>query len=491
MTRPTERRNPALSHLHSWRRALSTLALSLLLFGTSCSGGHKEGAPAETHEGGPASAPRVLVVEVGRQTVPIVGTYPAQTAPSQTVQVRPRVEGYLLNFSFREGSLVEAGQPLFEIDPAPFRATLDQAQASRASALAAVSAATAAVDKANADLAYARKQVDLARAEAGLTMSLANQKKADEDVARYKPLAKVQAIPQQTLDYALAAASQAHADVAAARATVTNERLKTEADILRARSAVETAQANLESARASVRSADAEVTRAQLNLSYTNITSPIRGMIGKLAVTPGNLVGKGEPTLLATIDGIDPIYANFAISEVDWLQHENRAPGQKPKELVFEMLLADGSTYPLKGRYGMSGRALEAETGTLMIRAVFPNPQLRLRPGQFARVRVVTEFRPQAVLIPQRAVMEFQALQTVFVVDAKNQVLRRTVTLGERYQNEWVVQSGLKTGDKVIVEGVQKVEPGMVVTPETVPAAPSGGASATPAGSASGAPGSR
>lgn len=472
MTRPTERRNPTLPHPHALRRERAllslSLALALCLFGTSCKHGEKGGeggSPAETA----ASAPRVLVIEVGRQTVPIVGTYPAQTVASQSVQVRPRVEGYLLNFTFREGSLVETGQPLFEIDPAPFQAALQEAQASRASALASVAAASAGIDKANADLAYARKQVELARAQAQLTIALANQKKADEDVARYKPLAKAQAIPQQTYDYALAADAQARADVAAARATVTNERLKTQADILRAQSAVGTAQATLASAQANVSAANAQVTRAQLNLSYTSIASPIRGMVGKLAVTPGNLVGKGEPTLLATVDGIDPMYANFSISEVDWLQYQGPAKTLLPKEMEFEMLLADGTQYRYKGKYGMSARALEAETGTLMIRTVFPNPGLDLRPGQFVRIRVVTEFRPQSILVPQRAIMEFQALQTVFVVEAQNKVARRTVTLGERYKNDWVVLSGLKTGDKVIVEGLQKVEPGLVVVPETVP----------------------
>lgn len=493
MTRPTERRNSNLSQSHSLSRARTLLSLSfalaLLLFGTSCKNGEKGGGGEKPAEA-PSSATRVLVIEVGRQTVPIVGTYPAQTAASQSVQVRPRVEGYLLNFSFREGSLVEAGQPLFQIDPAPFQAALEEAEATRASALASVAAANAGIDKANADLAYARKQVELARAQAQLAIALANQKKTDEDVARYKPLAKAQAIPQQTYDYALAAAAQARADVAAARAAVTNERLKTQADILRAQSAVGTAQATLSSAQASVSAAHAAVTRAQLNLSYTHITSPIRGMIGKLAVTPGNLVGKGEPTLLATVDGIDPMYANFSISEVDWLQYQGPSKTLMPKELEFEMLLADGSAYPLKGKYGMSARALEAETGTLMIRTVFPNPSLQLRPGQFVRIRVVTEFRPQSILIPQRAIMEFQALQTVYVVDAQNKVARRTVTLGERYKNDWVVLSGLKTGDKVIVEGLQKVEPGLTVIPETVPDADK--ASAAPvAGKASPTPGSR
>ena len=476
------------------KRGIQTLVLgcatALLLLTTSCSGGGekgKAGKPAASAGGGAASAPRVFVIEAGRQAVPIVNTYPAQTLASESVQLRPRVEGYLLNFSFREGSLVNQGQLLFEIDPAPFQAALEQALASRSRAVASQDAAQADISRANADLAYARKQVDYVRACAQLTTAEATLKKATEDVNRYRPLAKAQAIPQQTLDYALAALSQAQADVTAAKATVTNSKLKTEADITRAQSAVGTAQANLAAARAGLQAADAEVTRARLNLSYTHIIAPIRGMIGKVNVTPGNLVGRGEPTLLATIDGLDPIYATFSISEVDWLRYSGAEAKRMPKELQFEMLLADGSRYPQRGRFGMSARALESQTGTLTIRTVFPNSGLRLRPNQFVRVRVITEVQPEALMVPQRAVMEFQALQTVFVVDPDNKVARRTITLGERVDNAFIVQSGLKPGDRVIVEGLQKVQPGASVIPEVVPldlkrdGAPASKASASPA----------
>lgn len=471
-----------------------TMAAALLLFTPSCSSGDKP-APGKAPSGaagGAASAPRVFVIEAGRQAVPIVNTYPAQTQASESVQVRPRVEGFLLDFSFREGSMVTQGQPLFNIDPAPFEAALEQALANRSRAAAGRDAAQADIDRANADLAYARQQVDWVRACAQLTTAEASLKKASDDVNRYRPLAKVQAIPQQTLDYALAALSQAQADVTAAKATVTNARLKTDADILRARSAVESAHASLSAARANMQAAEADVTRARLNLGYTRISAPITGMIGKVNVTPGNLVGRGEPTLLATIDGIDPIYATFSIAEVDWLRFSGSEAKRMPRDLEFEMLLADGSRYPQRGRFGMSGRALEAETGSLSIRTVIPNPSKRLRPNQFVRIRVVTEIQPEALLVPQRAVMEFQALQTVFVVESDNTVNRRTVMLGERVDNAWIVQSGLKPGDRVIVEGLQKVQPGMMVIPEVVPLdrarpdnSPAPGASTSPSSAGS------
>jgi membrane fusion protein (multidrug efflux system) len=449
------------------KRIAGALIAALLLFGAGCHRGEQQD---EKSSAAPAP-PRVLVVTLEKRSVPIFSTYPGQTVASQVVQLRPRVEGYLLDFSFAEGVLVNAGEPLFSIDPAPYQAALDKAQAARARALSEVERAHANVMKARADLAYALKQVDYIKAKASLTTALANLRKNDEDVARYRPLAKIQAIPEQTLDYALAAQSAARAEVSAARATVTNTYLKDQAEIARTRAEVSTAVANVSAAEAEVRAADSDIAEASLNLGYTRISSPTRGIIGKVNVNPGNLVGRGENTLLATIDAIDPMYVDFPIAEVEWLRlsEPTRRSGKKATP-DFELLLADGSKYPHKGKFDMVERGISATTGTIMIRARFPNPQMRLRGGQFARVRVITDVKDHVLLVPQRAVVEFQALETVLCVGPDNKVLRKTITTGDRYNNEFVVTGGdLKEGDRVIWEGVQKARPGSLVTAENVP----------------------
>jgi RND family efflux transporter MFP subunit len=232
------------------------------------------------------------------------------------------------------------------------------------------------------------------------------------------------------------------------------------------------------------------VTQAELNVKYTTIESPITGIISKLAVDTGNLVGRGEPTLLATVSAIDPIFADFALTEADYLRLVKRIPGLGRGEVprnqpaTLELILSDGTVFPQKGRPTFVDRAVDQKTGTIQVRAEFPNPQRVLRPGQFGRVRAVTEEVPDAILVPQVAVQDLQGAKTVMVVGEDSKVAMRTVTLRQPYQDFYIVSAGLKPGERVIVEGLQKVRPGLVVKAELKPAAdgkPAMGSAPSPA----------
>jgi membrane fusion protein (multidrug efflux system) len=219
---------------------------------------------------------------------------------------------------------------------------------------------------------------------------------------------------------------------------------------------------------AAVMAAKATVTEAELNLGYTRVAAPIDGIIGKILVEPGNLVGKSEPTLLTTISAVDPIYVDFPVAEADYLRLASKirldAQGRgQDTERRLELYLADDSLFPQRGRFVFVGRAFDQQTGTINVQAEFPNPSRVLRPGQFARVRGVVDQRPDAVLVPQLAVQEQQGAKIVLVVEAGDKVALRPVTLADRVGDAVVVTRGLKPGERVIVEGMQKVRPGMQV----------------------------
>src|SRR5206468_1533743 len=241
------------------------------------------------------------------------------------------------------------------------------------------------------------------------------------DVARYRPLVKEQAIPQQDLDTALSREEAARAGVQAAEAALKDS-------ILGQRTAIQLAEAAVESGKAAV-------TQADLNLKYTVVESPVSGIVSKLAVDVGNLVGKGDPTLLATVSSIHPIFADFSITEADYLRLVKRVPGlgrgEVPRDRapMLDLILADGTVFPQKGRPIFVDRAIDLKTGTIQVRAEFPNPQWVLRPGQFGRVRAVTEEVPDAILVPQVAVQDLQGAKTVLVVGEGDKVALRTVTV--------------------------------------------------------------
>jgi len=424
-----------------------------------------ERGDAKGKQGSAAPIPTVLVTEVAQRTVPVGAEFVARTEGVPTVEIRARVSGVLDQVRFREGSEVKQGQVLFMIQPEEYKAALQSARAQQA--------------KAEADLLRAKDTSIVDRARASLDQAKADLGKDRADVARYRPLVEQQAIPKQDLDTALSREQASAAGVAAAEAALRDS-------ILAQRTAIQLAEAAVESGKAAV-------TQADLNVKYTVVESPITGIISKLAVDTGNLVGKGEPTLLATVSAIDPIYVDFAISEADYLRFVKRIPGlgrgEVPKDRApaLDLVLSDGSVFPEKGRPVFVDRAIDQKTGTIQVRGAFPNPQHVLRPGQFARVRAVTEEVPDAILVPQVAVQDLQGAKTVMVVGEDNKVAMRTLTLRQPYQEFYIVTAGIKAGERVIVEGIQKVRPGLVVKAELKPAqaAPAPPAAAPPAPPAS------
>jgi membrane fusion protein (multidrug efflux system) len=386
------------------------------------------------------------VAEVVKKTVPITAEFVAQTDAVQTVELRARIQGVLEHVRFKEGSDVKEGQVLFEIQRTQYEATLQSARAQLA--------------KAQAELAKAQEQVEVLRAKAELEQRRAALDKAKLDVARLRPLAQARAVPQVDLDNALAAELVAKSGVDAADAALKDTELGQRIGIQQAQAAVEAGRA--------------AVTQAQLELGYTTIKAPVTGIIGRLNVDEGNLVGRGEPTLLATMSTYDPIKISATVSEVEYLRFARRANERKTgsPDIPLELVLADGTRYPLQGRTTTLDRTVDAKTGTIVVEALFPNPEKLIKPGQFGRVRAVVEERPDAILVPQAAVQEIQGAKSVLVVGAEDKVVLRTVTLGERIGDLIIATRGLEAGERVIVEGVQKVRPGMQVKPTTAEAAP-------------------
>ena len=274
-------------------------------------------------------------------------------------------------------------------------------------------------------------EAKLQQAKSELDVALAKLGKAETDERRLKPLAERQAVPQQDYD---------------------------------------NAAANLLSAQASVSAARSGVVGAELDLSYCTISSPIGGLIGKRRVAPGNLVGKGEATLLATVSSIDPIRVNLTISETDYLRFMASRKERGNVGIPLELTLADGSVFPHKGRLVFRDRAIDTKTGTFSVVNEFPNPEGLLRPGQFARVRGATETVKDAIVIPKRAVQDIQGMKTVLVVGADDMVALRTIQPGETAGDLLIVRDGLKPGERVIVDGVQKARPGSKVKPSVASA---------------------
>jgi len=437
-----------------WTRCL----VVILLFGsTACQRGEvAKQAP-------PPPPPTVIVASVPQQTVDVAAEFVARTEAVPTVEIRARVPGVLEAVRFREGSEVRRGQMLFVIQQDEYKAALQSARAQLA--------------KAEADLTRARDVSVVARSRAQLDQAKADLDKARQDVARYRPLAQAKAIPQQDLDTSISKEQVAAAAVEGAEAALKDT-------VLSQRTAIQLAEAAVESAKAAV-------TQAELNLKYTVVESPVDGIVSKLSVDTGNLVGKGEPTLLATVSSIDPMFVDFAITEADYLRLVKRVPGLRRGEVPpnsapsLELILADDTRFSHKGRPIFIDRAIDQKTGTIQVRAQFPNPEKLLRPGQFGRVRAVTEQVRDAVLVPQTAVQELQGAKYVLVVDDADKVGQRTVTLREPWQDFYIVATGLKPGERVIVEGLQKARPGMQVKAQVK--APTDQAQ-TPAASPPGAP---
>jgi membrane fusion protein (multidrug efflux system) len=338
--------------------------------------------------------PEVDVVTVQPADVPLYQEWIGTLDGYVNAQIRAQVTGYLMAQDYKEGTPMKKGDLLFQIDPRPFQAALDQARG---------------------QLAQAEAQFD----------------KTELDVERYTPLAKEKAISQEEL------VDAEHASLVA---------------------------------KAAVASAKAAIETAELNLEFTKITSPIDGIAGMARAQIGDLVGpaSGELTAVSTVD---PIKVYYTVTEASYMDYVNRYSdetkrAEHERDLELELILANGTVYPHKGKYYFADRQVDVRTGALRLAGLIPNPGHVLRPGQFARVRAKTQVITGVLAVPQRAVMELQGNYQVAVVDAANKVSIRAVKVGDRFGNMWIVEEGLKPGERVIAEGTQKARAGTIVTPK-------------------------
>ncbi len=405
----------------------------------------------------------VGVVQVEQKNVPIYSEWIGTTEGMVNAELKAQVTGYLLRQDYKEGSFVKKGQLLFEIDPRPFQAALDQANGQVAQYQGQLEQASSQITQAEAQLAQTNSQ--LLQAQARLEQARANQVKTELDVKKYQPLAEQKAVTQQDLDNALQANMAAKAQVDAEKAGVEAARAQmahASAEIKTAHAGVATAKGQLENARAAAKT-------AALNLSFTKIVSPIDGIAGMAQAQVGDLVSTTSNPL-TTVSTLDPIKVYFTLSEQDYLRYTKPFLGSAEQSgsldhLELELILADGTTYPEKGTFYFADRQVDPKTGAIRMAGVFPNPNNGLRPGQFGRVRAVTSTQEDALMVPQRAVSELQGTYQVAVVGEDNKVSFRVVKVGEKSGSMWVITEGLKPGETIVAEGTIKVRPGMVVKP--------------------------
>jgi membrane fusion protein (multidrug efflux system) len=394
------------------------LLLAASVFVAGC--GHPAAPPA-----GPRGPLPVTVYQVEPTNVPLTGEWVGILDGFTNAQIQPQATGYLVKQLYKEGSVVSQGQILFEIDPRPFRASLDSA---------------------NAQLG--QSQGSLAQAQAALGLAQIN-------VNRDTPLAAAHAIAQSTLD------------------NDTQQKLEAEANVATAQAAIKSAQATIET--------------AKLNLGFTQVRSLISGIAGVAAIQVGSLVNTSS--VLTSVSKVDPIKCYFSISDSEYLGLVNRAKNKGAdllhgeSALPLTLSLADGSVYPHKGHILFVDRELNAQTGAIRIAAVFPNPGGVLRPNQFGRVKADTEVRQNALLVPSSAVQELQGLEQVYVVGSDNKAHLTTIQLGPQVGSSWLVNGGLQPGAMVVMDNIQKLQDGAPVSPHvtqdaeapTVSAAPSAG----------------
>ena len=333
----------------------------------------------------------VTVMQVTPRDAPVTYEFVGQTQSSHQVQIRARVNGFLDRRLYTEGSMVKAGQQLFQQDPKPFQAQLDAAKG-----------------------ALAEQQARL--------------QTANDNLAQVKPLAALKALSQKELDDATGQQQAAAA-------------------------AVQVATANVETAR--------------LNLSYTRITTPVTGLSSFARVQDGAYVN-GENSLLTYVEQVDPIWVNFSISENQMLDARNEQKAGRLKlppqeQYLVEVVLADGNTFPKKGRVTFANADYDPQTGTFLLRATLPNPEGSLRPGQFVRVRLLGATRPNAILVPQQSVLQGAKGHFGVLVDKDNKALLRNVEVGPWLGNDWFINSGLQPGDRVVTDGMARLSPGAAV----------------------------
>jgi len=375
---------------HRRLRRKVSLSTSLVLLATALTlvtSGCKKAAPAAL------PPPIVQVMEVTATNLPLSAEFIGQLDSPQNVEVRARVEAFVEEVLFTEGTNVKAGDPLFTLDKKPFQQRLAAAKGM------------------------------LAEAEAAL-----NKYRADTN--RLAPLADKKAIPLQDLDNAVAS--------------------------------VAVGEANRLSALARVES-------ATIDLGYCDVKAPLAGLIGAKQVSVGSFVGKGEPTLLATISQLDPIWFYGNLGEAQYLraQSEINRRGKNLDDLPVTLILATGSEHPAKGKIVFLDRAVDVKTGTLRMRAAFPNSEKLLRPGMFGRIKVDVGVRPDSILVPERAVVELQGKNFVWVIGPDNKATQRPVKAGNPVEGGVLILEGLKVSERIVVEGLQKVREGAPVQPMT------------------------
>jgi RND family efflux transporter MFP subunit len=384
--------------------------------------------------------PTVTVTRVIQKTVPVLVQYVAHTQAVQEIDLVPRVEGTLEQVKFRNGSVVHQGQLLMVIQQDQYKA--------------AVQAAQGDVDKAQADLVRAKSNVADQTAKAKLAQAVAAYEYQKVQLARMGPLAAKMAVSQEDYDQTKTQYDIAVANVIAARANLADVELNQRTQIL-------DAQGNLAQAQA-------QLVNAQLNLSYTTIRSPVTGIISFLNVDQGNYVSPAKTPTLATVSTVDPIKVVFELSESDYLKIAPRllAMRHTARQPVLDLYLSNGAVYPYKGTPENINRAVDPQTGTISVEASFPNPNALLRPGQFARVEFPIAQQQNALLVPQASVATLQGTPVVYVLGPGNKVQLRTVETGSNFGNDIVIESGVKTGETVIVGGLNRFKPDSVVAPE-------------------------
>jgi membrane fusion protein (multidrug efflux system) len=389
----------------------------------------------------------VNVQTVSFDTVPQVQTFSGRTAAYQTADVRPQVSGVIDEVLFREGSNVKKGQPLYRINTDNYTTSVASGQAAVAQAQA--NRQTAIANNANAKAELASRQASLAQ--------------AINDFQRLKGLVEIDAISKQQYDQAQTQVRTAQAALESARAAVG----QTEASIRSAEAGIKTAQSNLDA--------------SALDLNRTIVRAPLTGRSDRSSVTAGTLVNASQSEPLVTISRLDPIYVDISQSSSELLQLRQQIAEGKAQAGMnsVELVLEDGSVYPVRGKLALSEAKVDQSTGAVTLRAIFPNPNNVLLPGMYVSARLTQSVIPNAALVPQSAVMRTpKGDSQVYIVDENNKIQVRPVTINGTYDGQWVVTDGLSSGDKLVVIGGSKVKPEQEVVVK--PLENANGAPATP-----------
>lgn len=411
--------------------------LLLLLSGLSaCASSEAQSARSK---GGDRLVP-VVSAKVSRQTVPLLVQTSGTVQAYSTISLKSQIDGQLIGIYFQEGQAVQKGDLLFRIDPRPLQAALDQAIANRAKAIAQVS-------QAEAQLTQAQAQVN--QAKATVAKDLAQAKNADVQAQRYTDLVNQGAVSREQADQYRTSANAQQATVTADRSNVGNTQ-----------AAVESAKANIQNAQAAVRAADAQVNSANVQLSYAAIHAPNDGQLGNLNINQGNLVKANDTNALVTLSQVRPIYVEFSIPQ---RQIPELKKYQAQGQLQVEVKSPQDPGSPALGRLVFVDSGIDNTTGTIKLKATFPNTSGQLTPGQFVNVTLKLSEQPNALVVPATAIQAGQQGNFVYVIKPNRTVEAREVTVGQTVGNQTVIKSGLQAGDRIVTDGQFNLTPGATV----------------------------